>query len=71
MRSAAFIPRETVRRKVNTLVAKGWVVRRGDGSLAVQKQAAQDLEDATGDTVAYLTVMFQAFGKVRADRAEP
>lgn len=55
------IPRETVRRKVNTLVAKGWVVRRADGSLGVQKQAAQDLEGATGDTVAYLTALLQAF----------
>lgn len=63
------IPRETVRRKVNALVAKGWVVRREDGSLGVQKQAAQDLEGATGDTVAYLTALFRAFETLPRDGA--
>ncbi|MBY6199739.1 hypothetical protein KUV65_00055 [Maritalea mobilis] len=55
------IPRETVRRKINILVDKEWVVRDGNGMLSVSKQAATDLEDATGHSVTYLSVLWQAF----------
>ncbi len=65
------IPRETVRRKVTTLVAKGWVMRREDGSLAVRKDAASALEGATRDTIAYLSTLHEAFEAVRRGPGNP
>lgn len=55
------IPRETVRRKVNTLQDRGWVTKGADGRLAVTRNAASDLQDATGDTIAYLASLLIAF----------
>lgn len=55
------IPRETVRRKMAVLQDRGWVTRAEDGRLAIASHAAQDLEDATGDTIAYLAALCTAF----------
>ena len=55
------IPRETVRRKVGILVRKGWVSRDENGFLSVSGQAALDLEDATGHSIAYLSALWSAF----------
>jgi hypothetical protein len=55
------IPRETVRRKVGILVRKGWILRDEDGRLSVSRTAAQDLEDATGVSIAYLETLFAVF----------
>ncbi|MBT8459799.1 MAG: hypothetical protein HKP40_03400 [Litoreibacter sp.] len=65
---AAFsgIPRETVRRKVKILQEKGWVTRKVDGRLAVKRDAALDLADTTGDTVAYLASLLMAFEAAQA-----
>jgi hypothetical protein len=41
------IPRETVRRKVAALVARGWIEERSDGSLIVTGTAAQALHPTT------------------------
>lgn len=54
------IPRETVRRKVAILQDRGWVTRATDGSLTVTPAAACDLQDATGDTIAYLAALLRA-----------
>jgi hypothetical protein len=51
------IPRETVRRKVALLTAKGWVDRHPDGSLTVGRRAATDLEAATTHSIAYLAAL--------------
>lgn len=54
------IPRETVRRKVAILQKRGWVMRGADGHLSVTRDAAPDLEDATGDTIVYLASLLKA-----------
>lgn len=64
------IPRETVRRKVATLREKGWVAREADGRLTVTRNAASDLEDATGVTIAYLGALLTVFEAVRNDDGE-
>jgi hypothetical protein len=56
--AAVGIPRESVRRKVNELVAAGWVVRDAAGRLAVAPQAATDLGPATLDAIAMLDGLF-------------
>jgi hypothetical protein len=38
------IPRETVRRKVATLVARGWVIEQPDGSLTPARGATEELQ---------------------------
>ncbi|EPX75783.1 hypothetical protein Salmuc_05421 [Salipiger mucosus DSM 16094] len=50
-----------MRRKVATLQYKGWVTRAEDGRLAVARRAAHDLEDATGETIAYLAALLTVF----------
>ncbi|SFQ21868.1 hypothetical protein [Tranquillimonas alkanivorans] len=55
------IPRETVRRKVAILQERGRVTRAADGRLAVAQSTAHDLEDATGETIDYLTSLLMAF----------
>ncbi|MFP1632877.1 hypothetical protein ACLB6G_14180 [Zhengella sp. ZM62] len=62
------IPRETVRRKVAVLQEKGWIIRDADGRLSVSRTAASDLEDSTGDSIAYLAAMLAAFDRARAPR---
>ena len=52
--AAAGIPRESVRRKVNELVAAGWVTRDDAGGLAVAPLAATDLSPSTLDAIAML-----------------
>ena len=56
--TAVGIPRESVRRKVNELVAAGWVVRDDAGHLAVAPRAAADLGPATLDAIAMLDGLF-------------
>lgn len=63
------IARETVRRKVAVLKKKGWVKRDPEGRLSISRDAAQDLEEATIETVAYLAGMLAAFEKVRTPDA--
>ena len=64
------IPRETVRRKVATLHAKGWITRGTDGRLTVTRAAAADLQDATGGTIAYLASLLIAFEGAQAIDAQ-
>ncbi|SDZ45030.1 hypothetical protein SAMN05444004_1155 [Jannaschia faecimaris] len=59
------IPRETVRRKVSVLQTKGWVTRDADGRLAVSPAAAEELEDATNDSIAYLEALLTVFDATR------
>lgn len=48
------IPRETVRRKVAALIARGWVERGEGGLLAVTDQAKDSLAALTASSVRYL-----------------
>jgi hypothetical protein len=56
------IPRETVRRKVQDLVDRGWVERSADGSLCATRKAAVDLLPLTEAGVAYLANMATLLG---------
>ncbi len=55
----AAIPRETARRKIGTLVDKGWVKCDARGNLSPTEQAAGDLAKATAATLSYLDVITQ------------
>ncbi|THD82437.1 hypothetical protein E7811_15455 [Aliigemmobacter aestuarii] len=60
------IPRETVRRKVAILQDRGWVTRDADGHLSIASSAASDLEDSTGETIAYLAALLKSFEVAQA-----
>jgi len=60
------IPRETVRRKVKLLQDRGWISRAADGRLVVTHRAAEDLQGATSDTIAYLSSLLIAFEAARS-----
>lgn len=51
------IPRETVRRKLKELAARGWVRRDERGYFAATSKAKQDLEPLTLTSLKYLSVM--------------
>ena len=60
------IPRETVRRTVAILEAKGWVSRDARGLLMIGRKSAGDLEAATMHSVAYLAALLPAISSTRA-----
>lgn len=51
------IPRETVRRKLNLLVEKGWVMRDDRGYITATQKAKTDLAPLTMSSLVYLTRM--------------
>jgi hypothetical protein len=51
------IPRETVRRKLNALVEKGWVTRDEQGFVTATDKAKIDLAPLTQSSLNYLTKM--------------
>jgi hypothetical protein len=51
------IPRETVRRKLNVLVEKGWVIRDERGFITATTKAKTDLAPLTQTSLVYLTKM--------------
>lgn len=51
------IPRETVRRKLNILVEKGWVTRDERGFITATVKAKNDLAPLTQASLVYLTKM--------------
>lgn len=51
------IARETVRRKLELLIARGWVVRGEHGYVTATDAANQDLQDLTRSTLRYLADM--------------
>jgi DNA-binding MarR family transcriptional regulator len=76
------IPRETVRRKINSLIDRGWIQRNADNTLEVTDKAVADLAPATQATFDYLIDVGNAVigivagteeqtdGNLTADRAE-
>lgn len=58
---ATGIPRESVRRKVNELVAAGLVERPAQGGLRIGHGAAARLERSTGVSVEMLDTLFAAY----------
>lgn len=51
------VPRETVRRKLKDLMAKGWVTRNANGSLTATRTASVDLQPLTRASIAYVAGM--------------
>jgi hypothetical protein len=61
---ASGIPRETVRRKLNALYARGWIERGAGGTWRPTRSAADDLRPATQATLDYLqTIVGAAQGR--------
>lgn len=60
------IPRETVRRKVATLITRGWVAHDQNGDLIPTKKAATDLATSTDATLRYLETVVSACDMARA-----
>ena len=66
------IPRETVRRKVAALIARGWVERDASGDLRPTETAAADLAGSTEATLAYLRRIAESLEAIRpAPRPAP
>ena len=51
------MPRESVRRKVNTLIDMGWVNRSTDGFLVATQKASDELAPLTDAGISYLVQM--------------
>jgi hypothetical protein len=51
------IPRETVRRKVQQLIDRGWLLRQARGELYVTPEAAEALQPMTAFTLEYLNAI--------------
>lgn len=60
------IPRETVRRKIAELEAKGWVQRGPDGFITATRAASADLEPLTRSSITYVAGMMKLFRQVFA-----
>jgi hypothetical protein len=59
------IPRETVRRKVVALMARGWVARDASGDLRPTEKAAAELAGSTNATLDYLRSIAVALDTAR------
>lgn len=59
------IPRETVRRKINQLVEKGWVVRGPGDYLTATRNSATDLQPLTQASIQYLAGMMRLLNDLR------
>jgi hypothetical protein len=57
---ATGIPRESVRRKLETMQAKGWVTRDEARNWAPTRAAADDLRAGTLETVAFMRILVAA-----------
>ncbi|HBG99592.1 MAG: helix-turn-helix domain-containing protein [Rhodobacteraceae bacterium] len=64
---ASGIPRETVRRKLNALHARGWIERDAAGTWRPARSAADDLRPATQATLDYLQTVIGAAQNGTAD----
>lgn len=59
------VPRETVRRKINELVERGWVAKNDKGHLYVTPEAASSLAPLTEHGIGYLSNMFEMLSALR------
>ena len=58
------MPKETVRRKINSLIDLGWVERDANGALAATAKAARELAPLTDEGVDYLGRMWAILSAV-------
>lgn len=68
--SATGIPRESVRRKVNEMIADGWVERVGTRGLAVRPVAAVDMQPATLTAFDMLDKLFAEYAAALVKRGD-
>lgn len=61
------IPRETVRRKIETLIEKGWVERNERKFVTATDKAKDNLAGLTGSALRYLRDMEQALASISTD----
>lgn len=59
------IPRETVRRKISRLQAKGWVVRNSKGHWSIGDDARRDLEPMTDHSLEYISTLAEVMRNTR------
>lgn len=62
------IPRETVRRKIDTLIAKGWVRRDERKFVTATDKAKENLYELTQSAVRYLRDLSPALAALREDK---
>jgi len=58
------IPRETVRRKLDILIERGWVSRSKNKTLVATAKARRELEPLTQGALVYLEEMFRLFQQI-------
>jgi hypothetical protein len=70
---ASGIPRETVRRKLETMKARGWIERDANGNWTPSPRAVKDLRAASEENIAFLralaTVIISADSHTQAKRS--
>lgn len=64
------MPRETVRRKINWLIDRGWVKKNDDGLLEVTCNATVDLAPATQATFDYFVALGNALISIAIEEKE-
>lgn len=57
---ATGIPRETVRRKLDAMAAKGWIVRDAKRNWAPTRRAAEDLRKGSRETIDFVRALLSA-----------
>jgi hypothetical protein len=57
---ASGIPRETVRRKLETMQARGWIERDGTGHWTPTKSAVRDLRESSQETISFIRALAAA-----------
>jgi hypothetical protein len=67
---ATGIPRETVRRKLDTMEAKGWITRDGAGNWVPTRRAAEDLRKGSQETIGFIRTVLAAALTARPREAE-
>lgn len=68
---ACGLPRETVRRKVVTLIERGYVQRAGNGYLFLTPNVGDDFVDMTAETVEHLLATARRLETLLAGKPDP
>lgn len=67
---ATGIPRETVRRKLDSMAAKGWIVRDAKRNWVPTRRAAEDLRKGSRETVDFIRALLSAARAARPRQIE-
>jgi hypothetical protein len=57
---ASGIPRETVRRKLETMQARGWIERDGNGNWTPSARVVSDLRESSQETISFIRALAAA-----------